>query len=51
VRKAVETVLDNHNPKRSGAEDLAESVRRASRRAAQDAWGKKPVTRVQVVEV
>jgi len=26
-------------------------VRRAARRAAQDAWGKKPVTRVTVIEL
>lgn len=30
---------------------LKENVRRAARRAAQDAWGKKPVTRVEVVWV
>ena len=32
--------------KRSDPDDLAENVRRAARRAAQDAWGKKPITRV-----
>jgi ribonuclease J len=30
---------------------LRESVRRAARGAANDAWGKKPVTRVTVVEL
>ena len=30
------------------SEELRENVRRAARRAAQDAWGKKPVTRVYV---
>jgi predicted secreted protein len=32
-------------------DDLAENVRRAARRAAHDAWGKKPVTRVLVTEL
>ena len=32
-------------------ESMKENVRRAARRAAQDAWGKKPVTRVEVVWV
>ena len=34
--------------KRSDPDDLAENVRRAARRAAHDAWGKKPITRVLV---
>jgi len=51
VRKAVEGALDRHNPKRDGVEELSETVRRAARRAAFDAWGKKPVTRVAVAEV
>jgi len=54
VREAVRVVVDEafrrHNPK-SDPEGLRESVRRAARRAAQDAWGKKPVTRVTVVEL
>jgi len=29
----------------------AENVRRAARRAAHDAWGKKPITRVLVNEI
>ncbi|MBN9590132.1 MAG: MBL fold metallo-hydrolase [Alphaproteobacteria bacterium 64-11] len=37
--------------RRNDPAELAESVRRAARRAAHDAWGKKPVTRVLVTEV
>ncbi len=51
VQIAVDETLRRHNPKKSGSEDLRETVRRAARRAAQDAWGKKPVTRVTVVEL
>ncbi|MGZ5922408.1 MAG: ribonuclease J, partial [Rhizomicrobium sp.] len=51
VQVAVDETLRCHNPKKSGSEDLRETVRRAARRAAQDAWGKKPVTRVTVVEL
>ena len=32
-------------------ESMRENVRRAARRAAQDAWGKKPVTRVEIAWV
>lgn len=49
VLKAVETVLDAN--RKADADDLAEIVRRAARRAAQDAWGKKPITRVLVSEI
>jgi len=49
VLKAVEQTLDGN--KRSDPDDLAENVRRAARRAAQDAWGKKPITRVLVTEL
>jgi ribonuclease J len=49
VRLAVEDLVRRH--KRGDADELAESVRRAARRAAHDAWGKKPVTRVTVVEI
>jgi ribonuclease J len=51
VRAAVDETLDRYNPKKTDAEELRETVRRAARRAAQDAWGKKPVTRVTVVEL
>ena len=37
--------------KRGKSGDLQEEVRIAARRAANDAWGKKPVVRVQTVEV
>lgn len=49
VRKAVEETLNGN--KRSDPDDLAENIRRAARRAAQDVWGKKPVTRVLVSEL
>jgi ribonuclease J len=49
VLKAVEETLDKN--KRSDPDDLAENVRRAARRAAHDAWGKKPITRVLVSEI
>ena len=51
VRTVVDETLRRHNPKKSDSEELRETVRRAVRRAAQDAWGKKPVTRVSVVEL
>jgi ribonuclease J len=51
VRTAVDKALDRHNPRKNDESDLRESVRRAARRAAEDAWGKKPVTRVEVVTV
>jgi len=52
IRNALDEPLKRHNPKRDlDGHDLKESVRRAARRAAENAWGKKPVTRVQVVQV
>ena len=55
VREAVQVVVDEalrrYNPKSTDSEALREALRRAARRAAQDAWGKKPVTRVTVVEL
>jgi ribonuclease J len=51
VRLAVDETLRRHNPKKTDNEELRETVRRAARRAAQDAWGKKPVCRVIVVEL
>jgi ribonuclease J len=51
IQLAVDETLRRHNPKKSDSEELRETVRRAARRAAQDAWGKKPVTRVTVVEL
>ena len=49
IRSALDAPIKRHNPKRP--EDLKEAVRRAARRAADDAWGKKPVTRVEVIEI
>ncbi len=49
VLKAVEATIDGN--KRSDIDDLAENVRKAARRAAHDAWGKKPITRVLVNEI
>ena len=49
VREAVDEMTRKH--KKGDADHLSENVRRAARRAAQDAWGKKPITRVTVVEL
>jgi len=55
VKNAVQIVVDEalrrHNPKSTDADALREAIRRAARRAAHEAWGKKPVTRVTVVEL
>ncbi|HEX3811187.1 MAG TPA: ribonuclease J [Rhizomicrobium sp.] len=51
IRQALDGALKRYNPERDDAEALRETVRRAIRRAANDTWGKKPVTRVTVVEV
>jgi ribonuclease J len=51
VRAVVDETLRRYNPKSTDSEALREAVRRAARRAAQDAWGKKPITRVTVVEL
>ena len=47
--KAVENTIARN--KGSDPDNLAENIRRAARRAAHDAWGKKPVTRVLVTEI
>jgi ribonuclease J len=49
VTEAVSNAL-NGKGKRNG-DDLKEQVRIAARRAANDIWGKKPVVRVQTVEI
>ena len=49
VTEAVSNAL-NGNGRRSG-DDLKEQVRIAARRAANDIWGKKPIVRVQTVEI
>jgi ribonuclease J len=51
VREAVEETIKRYNPKKGDDEALKEQVRRAARRAANTVWGKKPVTRVEVVWV
>jgi ribonuclease J len=51
VREAVEGAVRHHRSKRGDDEVLRETVRRAARRAASDAWGKKPVTRVEIIWV
>ncbi|HEY1710640.1 MAG TPA: ribonuclease J [Rhizomicrobium sp.] len=49
VQAATEKAISLNRVKRGDDALLKESVRRAARRAAQDAWGKKPVTRVETV--
>jgi ribonuclease J len=49
VQAATEKAISLNRIKRGADALLKESVRRAARRAAQDAWGKKPVTRVETV--
>jgi ribonuclease J len=51
IRNALDAPIKRHNPKRDDERDLKEAVRRAARRAAEDAWGKKPVTRVEVIQI
>ncbi|MGA7674370.1 MAG: ribonuclease J [Rhizomicrobium sp.] len=51
VREAAESAIRRHNANRDDEEKLRENVRRAARGAADDAWGKKPITRVEVVWV
>jgi ribonuclease J len=53
VHAAIRTATDEAiRRQRKGDEAaLKEGVRRAARRAAQDAWGKKPVTRVEIVNL
>ncbi len=54
VEAAIARTVDEHIAragKRPDPDQLAETVRKAARRAASEAWGKKPITRVTVVEV
>lgn len=46
VRDAVDAALRRYKPKRDTEDALSEAVRRAARGAADDAWNKKPITRV-----
>jgi ribonuclease J len=48
VTEAVENALSG---KHGNVDDLREQVRLAARRAANDVWGKKPIVRVQTVEI
>jgi ribonuclease J len=51
VREAVAETTRRYSPRAGKQQDLAENVRRAARRAAADAWGKKPITRVEIAWV
>ncbi len=51
IEHAAAEAARRYNPKKGNEEDLAEQVRRAVRRAANDVWGKKPVTRVKIAWV
>ncbi|MBV9903461.1 MAG: ribonuclease J, partial [Alphaproteobacteria bacterium] len=52
IRDALEEPIRRHNPKRDlDGFDLKESLRRAARRAADAAWGKKPITKVEVIQL
>ena len=51
IRAALEQTLGRHDAKRGDEEALKERTRHAIRRAAQAHWGKKPVTRVEVIWV
>jgi ribonuclease J len=51
VEPVTEAVSNALNGKPRNGEDLKEHVRIAARRAANDVWGKKPVVRVQTVEI
>jgi ribonuclease J len=53
LRAVEETIRQNGGGKkrRTDPDELAETVRRAARRAAAEAWGKKPPTRVLVTEL
>jgi ribonuclease J len=51
IRDALDGAVRRHNSKRDDEEALKENTRRAIRRAAAGSWGKKPVTRVEVIWV
>ncbi|MGH6889536.1 MAG: ribonuclease J [Rhizomicrobium sp.] len=51
IRAAFDEALGRHDGKRGGEAGLKERTRLAIRRAAQAHWGKKPVTRVEVIWV
>jgi ribonuclease J len=51
VNAALGEALRRHSPRRADEAALKEVVRLAVRRAAANAWGKKPVTRVEVIRL
>jgi ribonuclease J len=51
IRAALDDTLARHDGKRGDEDSLKEGVRNAIRRAAKSQWGKKPVTRVEVIWV
>jgi ribonuclease J len=51
IEPVTEAVSNALNGKSKRGEDLKEQVRIAARRAANDVWGKKPIVRVQTVEI
>jgi ribonuclease J len=51
IRAALDDTLGRHDTKRGDEGSLKERVRGAIRRAAMVHWGKKPVTRVEVIWV
>jgi ribonuclease J len=51
AREAIVDAVARASTGKRGGEELKEEVRRAARRAAQDVWGKKPVVRVETVEI
>ncbi|MBI1329480.1 MAG: MBL fold metallo-hydrolase [Alphaproteobacteria bacterium] len=51
IERAASETARRYNPRRADEGELAEQVRRAVRRAANDVWGKKPVTRVKIAWV
>jgi ribonuclease J len=52
IRDSLDEPIRRHNPKRDDdGRDLKESLRRAARRAADNAWGKKPVTKVEIIQL
>jgi ribonuclease J len=51
IRAALDDALQRHDGKQSDEDALRERTRLAIRRAAMAHWGKKPVTRVEVIRV
>jgi len=51
IRDALGETVRRHKPRRGDEETLKENARRSIRRAAASAWGKKPITRVEIIWV